>query len=178
MTKDEFVVLRAKEPIRDRLLGLAKKRNQTLTAITDIALESFLDNNEFTFEDLLGDIATISSLVPSLETIRAEMKDCPAHICKQIRDLIKGKEVFFYKEKMDTIQKRIKELDKKNLEGIILHLTFEGTDVNKINEMLKKVSEELKGTNVRFVAGARSNSHENILLFVAYNKKEGEDGKK
>jgi hypothetical protein len=178
MAKEDFVVLRAKEQIRDRLFELAKKRNQTLTAITDIALENFLDNNEFTFEDLIIAISKIPSLSPSVERIKNEMNGCPASICKQIMDIIDGKEVYLFEDNFETIADRVKKLDKENLVGIFVHITVKGNEINKVNETLKKIAEALENSKIRLSVGAKSNNHEKMLLFVAYNKKEEKDGAK
>jgi len=174
----EVVVMRIDKSIRDRLDKLAEKRKATLTSLTNDALERFLDAEECTFQDLLEIIETIPSLRVSVNKITQEMKGCPPFICKQMIEIIKGKQVFLYEESFDSIEKRMKELDKKNLDGIFMHLTIKGDQINKINETLKKVTEILKGNEIRIGVGAKGNDHEKILLFAAYGKKECEkDGK-
>ncbi len=176
--KEEFVVMRARKEIRNKMFELARKRNKTLTAITDQALKEFLENNEFTFEDLLLVIQNIPSLNPSIEKIKNEMNGCPASICRRIMEIIQDKQVYLFEGNFEEIEERIKNLDRANLSGIFIHLTIKEHKINKINEILKKITEILKGSKIKLHFGAKSNHHDKFLLFVAYNKKESENVKK
>lgn len=176
MNPNNLVVMRAKKDFRDRMMHLAEKRKKTLTAITNEALEKFLENQEYTFNDFLNFIDTIPTLRVSREKIEDEMKNCPAIICKQIIETIKDKEVFLFEESLDTLIKRIEGIDKNNLYGVFIHLTIK-EELNKVTEILKRISEILKNKKVNLGAGMRSNTHNKILLFVAYNKKEEKDGR-
>jgi hypothetical protein len=106
------------------------------------------------------------------------MNGCPASICKQIMDIIDGKEVYLFEDNFETIADRVKKLDKENLVGIFVHITVKGNEINKVNETLKKIAEALENSKIRLSVGAKSNNHEKMLLFVAYNKKEEKDGAK
>ena len=175
----EVVVMRINKELKKRLDGLAKKRDATLTSLTNDAITKFLDSEEYNFQDLLEIINTMPSLKASVEKISQEMKGCPSFVCKQIIDIIKGKQVFLYEEDFNSIQQRLEKIDQKNLEGVFLHLTIKGNEINKINETLKKANEILNKIKPKIGVGAKSNDHEKVLLFLAYNKKEGDgDDKK
>jgi len=181
--KEELTVMRARKDYRDRLVHLANKRKQTLTAITNEALEKFLIEQEYTFDDLLKVIDTIPSLKVSIDKIKSEIPiECPALICKQIIETIKDKQVFLFEESLDTLVDRIENLNKINLYGVFIHITTKGEQLNKVNEILKKITEILKNKIINLGAigaGMKGNDHDKVLLFVSYNKKEGDgDGKK
>lgn len=174
----DVVVMRITKSIKERLDKLAEKRKATLTSLTNEALERFLDAEEFTFEDLLAVMKDISSLTPSMEKIKNEMTGCPAPICKQAIEIIKDKQVYLFEDTLATIEERAKNIEKQNLYGIFIHLTIKGNEINKINEALQKITDNLKNNKVKIGVGAKSNDHEKILLFVAYNKKEEKDDKR
>lgn len=166
---EEYVIMRAKAKFRDRLLELAKKRKKTLSALTDEALETFLQNEEYVFTDVLAVVDKIPSLKVSIEKIKSEMSQCPAQICKQIIDIIDGKDVFLFEENFESIQKKIEEVDKSNLSGIFLHISMKDNKQNEINEMLQKIGETLKDLKINIGIGAKRDDHDKIFLFLAYN---------
>jgi len=167
----DVVVMRIAKTLKERLDKLSKKRKSTLTFLTNEALERYLDMEEFTFEDLLAVMQDISSLSPSVEKIKNEMKGCPAPICKRIIEIIKDKQVYLFEDTISTIEERIKNLEKQNMYGMFIHFTMKNDEINKINETLQKITEFIKIDKIKLGVGARGNDHEKILIFVAYNKK-------
>jgi len=167
----DVVVMRLNRGLKERLDNLAKKRNTTLTSLSSNAIEKFLDEEEYNFQDFLSVVDSIPSLSIHKQKIEMEMNGCPPIACKQLIDIIQDREVFLFEETPESIEERIKSIDTKDLYGIFTHLTIE--DVNKVNEILKKIIEALKNPiSLKIGFGARNNHHNRILLFVAYNKKE------
>lgn len=172
--KKETLVMRIEKSLKDRLEDLSFKRNETLTHLTSEALKKYLEENEYTFKDVLDIVDSIPALKINKEKIKSEIKGCPANMCKQIIDIIKSKQVFLFEEEdFDALVKRIQNLEKKNLYGIFIHITSKNQeDINKVNESLQKISDILKDTKLNLGAGMKGNDHSKILLFVSYNKKE------
>lgn len=171
----EYVVVRARKILRDRLAKLADRKNTTITALTQSAIEKFLEREEYTLSDLLKIVQNSPSLMVSVDKIKEEMKECPPLICGQIIGFIKDKQVYLYEENLDTLIDRLQKIDKKNLFGIYLHIVSKNGETNKVNEALKKISEIMKGQNIQFGAGLKENDHEKVLIFVSY--KRGEESK-
>lgn len=172
MIKEEkdVVIMRMTKVLRERLLKLAEKRKTTLTSLTKEAVERFLDQEEYIFEDVLEVIENIPSLRVHKELIIKEMKKCPPRICKEMVETLKDKEAFVFEEKFKTINDKIKTLEKLNLYGIFLNISTKENHTNEINEILKKISDLFK--DIRLSAGIKESSKEDkILLFISYNKK-------
>ena len=72
---------------------------------------------------------------------------------------------------------RVLNIEKKNLFGIYLHISVRKYEPNKINELLMKISDLLKGLNIEMEAGIKEDTlvEDHALIFIAYNKKEGEN---
>lgn len=170
----QALVLRIPTKVKERLENLSDRRDKNLTNITNEALQYYLDHFEYTFEDLLEIAETIPSLRINKEKIKHEMKGCPSPMCKQIIDTIKGKSVFLFEEEnLDSLVKRISEIEKENLFGIFIHITSKTQeDVNKVNESLQKITEILNDIKLNLGAGMKGNNHHKILLFVSYDRKE------
>jgi predicted DNA-binding protein len=170
MADKDIIAVRLNSGIRDRLDDLSKRRNTTLSSLSNSAIEKFLNEEEYNFQDFLKEVDLIPSLSLNKVKIETEMKDCPPFLCKQIIDIIKGKEVFLFEATPEDVEDRIKNIDTKNLYGIFIHLTIE--DINKLNETIKKIINSLKNPKeLKLGFGAKNNHHNKILLFVAYNKK-------
>ena len=73
-----------KKRLQRTLEKLSQKRNTTLTSITNDAIKLYLENMEYTFQDLLDVVDTIPAFSVSKEKIVEKMKNCPPIICKQI----------------------------------------------------------------------------------------------
>lgn len=179
-TKKETLVMRIEKDLKDRLDDLAFKRKETLTYLTSTALKKYLEENEYTFRDFLDIVDKIPALKIHKEKIKSEIKGCPPSMCKQMIDTIKDKQVFFFEEKtLDTIIKRIIDIEKNGLYGIFISITAKAQkNINKVSETLQKINEILEGKKINLGAGMKGNDHDKILLFVSYNKKESKDGKK
>ena len=170
--------MRIEKGLKDRLEDLSTKRKETLTHLTSEALKRYLEENEYTFKDVLDIVDVMPALKINKEKIEHELKDCPQSMCKQIINTIKNKEVFFFEEKtLDTIVQRIKDIEKEGIYGIFISITAKAQkDINKVSETLQKINEILKGKKINLGAGMKGNDHDKILLFVSYNKKGEEDG--
>jgi predicted DNA-binding protein len=176
----ETLVMRIEKNLKERLENLSSKRKETLTYLTSEALKKYLEENEYTFNDVLDVVEKIPSLRIQKEKIKSEIKGCPSDMCKQIINTINNKQVFLFEEDdFDALVDRIRNLEKKNLYGIFIHITSEKQeDINKVNESLQEITEILKESKLNLGAGMKGNNHKKILLFVSYNKKESDDEKK
>jgi len=174
INKRETLVMRTDKSIKDRLDKLAGKRKATLTSLINEALEIYLNNMEYTFEDVLEIIDNIPTLKIHKAKIKKEMDGCPSMMCRQIIETIKDKRVFLFEEdNLDLLVERIEKISKKDLYGIFIHITAK-EKINKVNESMQKISEILKTEKINLGAGMKGNDHDKILLFVSYNKKDGE----
>lgn len=175
-----FVVTRIREDLRDRISDLAKKKGATLTSLINLAVERLLEQEEYTFEDFLKVAEEIPSLRLHQELIKKEMKECPPGVCKELIEIIKDKDAFIFEESFENIKKKIDSLEKPNLYGTYLHISIKENHTNQINDILKHMANTFKNSKIRGGAAIRQGKDvegDKILLFVAYNKKEGENGK-
>lgn len=179
MTDEELVVIRIRKSLRERLVNLAKKKDTTLTALTNDAAEVYLQENEYTFQDFLDVLKNHPTLRVYVEMIKKEFTGCPSNLCKTIIDIIKGRNAQILSETFDTINEKIESFEKKKIHGIFLHFSMLKPDIRRVNDTLASLQEFVKlgiisGADIHEVDKAED---EKVLLFISY-KKEGEDAKK
>ncbi len=171
----ELMVMRIEKNLKDRLSKLANKRKATLTSLTSEALLKYLEQEEYNFGDFMELIKKIPSLNLHKDMIEKEMVGCPAVICKQAIDIIDHQNTFVFEEKFETINKKIESLKDSDISGIFLHICVQNNHTNEINEIMKNVVNTF-GNKIKNGAAIKQNpqSENNILVFIAYNKKRGE----
>ena len=168
--KENYVITRIREDLRSRLSNLAQKKNTTITALTNKAVETFLEENEYTFEDIEKVIDQADSLRVYKEIIKKELEDCPSSTCKDLLDIIKN--TILFQESFETIRDRINSLDKKDLFGIFLHISMKNFEINKVNEITSYLKGYIETNSIKASAGTAKNAITNkILLFASYDKK-------
>jgi len=174
----ETVVFRAKRNLRERFNKLGERRNIPTINLINNALEEYLKSHEYITEDVMKLIDTDPALKPSKALIEAEIGGCPPFICSGIISTIKNKQNYIYLEKLESILERLNSINKQNLSKIYIHFSLAKYDTNKINELLKQIGDLLKEINIFVEVGIKETNltEDHALLFIAYNKKEGENG--
>jgi len=177
---DELVIIRVRRDLRKRLSNLAKKKETTITSLSNLAIKKFLNTEEYTFQDLMRVIDKISTIKLHREMIMKELSECHNLECKDIIEIIKDKKAFLFEEKLEDIIKKIESLKKSKLSGLFIHFSMKKLDVNQLNEVMNKIGDIFEEIEMDIRARAKISKEDKILLFVAYDKKEeGEDsGKK
>ncbi|MEK6914981.1 MAG: hypothetical protein AABW89_00370 [Nanoarchaeota archaeon] len=172
-TDEESVVIRLKKDLHTRLSTLAEKKSKTITALTNMAIEQFIDLHEWEFKDLEKVIEHMPSLKIHLETIKKYLGNAPSYVYRDIINVIDKNETFMFEESLENIENRINNLDRTAVNGIYIHFAMKKTDISKISEIMKNIVGTIKSELIKVKAVALEGAEDDrILLFISYLKKE------
>ena len=177
--ESDTTIFRASRTLRERFTKLGERRSIPTITLINTALEEYLKRNEYDYNDVMKIVQDDPSLKLSQELIESEIMGCPPFICSDIISIIKDKQTYIFLEGFDNILERIAKIDKKNISGIYLHFSLRKHEPNKINELLMKLGNTLKDSNLVIEIGIKENSlvEDRALIFISYNKKEDKDGR-
>lgn len=170
-------IIRIRKDLRSRLALLSKKRKTTLTSLANQAIEKFLGEEEWTFEDIIKIVEETPSLKVHKEIIKEELEKWFPGMYGGLFAILEDKVSFLFKENFDSLDERLILLSKENPFGLYIHFAMHEPNINRVNEIIKRFEILFKGKNVKFMVDMmRTSKEERILLFVSY-KKEEKDGK-
>lgn len=174
MAEEKAALVRINESLRKRLSDLSNKKGTTIIALTNEAVEDFLDKNEYDYKDLMKAIEDSPSLKVQLPLIEKDFKNCPSPMCKNIIETITGRESYLFEESDTEVLERIKKLNKEKIYAIYVHFDVINLDMNKITETVKKISEHMGESVIKNfdVVHRKEISKERGLIFVSYKKEE------
>ncbi|MFA5856676.1 MAG: hypothetical protein WC867_04915 [Candidatus Pacearchaeota archaeon] len=177
--KSDTTIFRAKRSLRERFIELSNRRKIPTINLINKALEEYLKNNEYILEDIMKIVDNDPSLILSKNIIENELNGCPSFICSGIINTISNKTNYIFLEKFDNILNRIISIDKKNIYQIYIHFSLVKFDTNKINDLIRNISENLKDETFNIDVGIKEESltEDKALIFVSYNKREEYDRK-
>lgn len=169
-----FVPVRISRDLHERMTRVAKRERKTMTSIMGQAAEMFLNENEYSYNDLLEIIQTNPFLQFHQNTIKKEMENCPSLTCKQLIDIIKERNATLFEETFETVAERIDTLNLENIYGIFIHFSIQ-SGINRVSEIIGVINEKIKDQGILIGADVRTKAdQEKILLIISY-KKDGDN---
>jgi len=175
-------IVRLDGGLRNKLSKLAEKKKVTLYSLTNKAVETFLDVEQYTFQDVLDLIHNIPSLQIHEVYIKKEFEDCPGAVCKKIIQTVENKDAFIFEEKLENLDTKIKSLNKDKIFGIYCIFLINSPSLNKINEHVNNIHNffHKDKTNVLLnfdIKTDKDRTQDEVILFISYKKEGDSTGK-
>lgn len=174
--QEELGIVRIQKELHSRLSSLSKKKTTTMTALANKAIKNFLQAEEYTVEDLFEVIDKIPSLNIHKDLIKEIFEGCPSRICKDIIEIIRNKEAFFFEYSFDELAKKMISIKKDDVYGVFIHISMkEDLDVNKANNLMANIAQYFNNPKIFLRAGVKSKTNSDRLCLIVSYKKIGEN---